>query len=173
MANDYLMPKIEKIKKRHLLKRKQQKAELEKIENALGTTVNIDDKTQLETGVLDDGTHVLLYQNEILFFEKEGRLFPTLHALLKDMIRVPRIAVDMGAIRFVVNGADIMRPGVITIEDTVRKDGVVAIVDERHGKPLAVGISTMDAEEMRACTKGKVVLSAHYVNDHLWDFTKG
>ena len=167
------MPKIEKIKKRHLLKRKQQKAELEKIEAALGTTINIDDKTQLETGVLDDGTRVLLYQNEILFFEKDGRLFPTLHALLKNMVSVPQVAVDMGAIRFVINGADIMRPGITRIDDNVRKDCVVAIVDEKHGKPLAVGVSTMDVEEMRSSTKGKAVLSVHYVNDHLWDFTKG
>jgi len=167
------MPKIEKIKKRHLLKRKQQKAELEKIEAALGTDVNIDDKTQLETGVLDDGTHVLLYQNEILFFEKESRLFPTLHALLKDMVSVPKITIDMGAIRYVVNGADIMRPGVTKVDDTVRENSVVVVVDQNHGKPLAVGIATMDAEQMRLATKGKVVLSVHYVNDHLWDFTKG
>ncbi len=166
------MPKIEKIKKRHLLKRKQQKAELEKIEDAMGTEINIDDKTQLETGVLDDGTQVLLYENEILFFAKENRFYPTLHALLKGMVTVPKVTVDMGAIRFVVNGADIMRPGVTEVEASVRKDGIVAVVDQNHGKPLAVGIATMDADEMRDATKGKVVLSIHHVNDHLWDFTK-
>ncbi len=167
------MPKIEKIKKRHLLKRKQQKAELEKIESALGTEIRVDVSTQLETGILDDDTRVLIYQNEILFFERENRFFPTLHALLKDMISIPRIAVDMGAIRYVVNGADIMRPGITKIDDDVRKDAAVAIVDEKHGKPLAVGIATMDSEEMRTATSGKVVLSVHHVNDRLWDFTKG
>jgi PUA domain protein len=166
------MPKIEKIKKRHLLKRKQQKAELAKIESALGTTIRVDIGTQLETGILDDDTRVLIYQNEILFFETNKRFFPTLHALLKDMVSIPKVSVDMGAIRFVVNGADIMRPGITKIEDDVRKDAAVAIVDETHGKPLAVGIATMNAEEMRAATSGKVVLSVHYVNDHLWDFTK-
>jgi PUA domain protein len=167
------MPKIEKVKKRHLLKRKQQKAELEKIESALGTEIRVDIGTQLETGILDDDTRVLIYKNEILFFEKDKRFFPTLHALLKDMVSIPKISVDMGAIRFVVNGADIMRPGVTQIEDEVRKDAAVAIVDETHGKPLAVGVATLDALEMRAATSGKVVLSVHYVNDHLWDFTKG
>ncbi|MFW9848749.1 MAG: DUF1947 domain-containing protein [Candidatus Thorarchaeota archaeon] len=167
------MPKIEKIKKRHLLKRKQQKAELEKIESALGTEIRVDVGTQLETGILDDDTRVLIYQNEILFFERENRFFPTLHALLKDMISIPRIAVDMGAIRYVVNGADIMRPGITKIDDDVRKNAAVAIVDETHGKPLAVGIATMDSEEMRSATSGKVVLSVHHVNDRLWDFTKG
>ncbi len=167
------MPKIERIKKRHLLKRKQQKAEIQRIEQGLGVKVNIDDKTQLETGVLDDGTRVLLYGSEILFFEKDKRFFPTLHALLKSMVSVPKVTVDMGAVRFVVNGADIMRPGVVAVDDSVRENSVVAIVDQNHGKPLAVGISKMNAEEMWASTKGKVVLSIHHVNDHLWDFTKG
>jgi PUA-domain protein len=168
-----MMPRIEKIKKRHLLKRKQQKTEIEKIEGALGTTVNIDDKTQLEIGVLDDGTQVLMYQNEILFFEKDNRYFPSLHALLNEMVTVPKVIVDMGAIRFVVNGADIMRPGVTGVDDEVRADSVVAVVDQNHSKPLAVGIATMDADEIRSATKGKVVLSVHHVNDYLWDFTKG
>lgn len=167
-----VMPRIEKIKKRHLLKRKQQKTEIEKIEGALGTRVNIDDKTQLEIGLLDDGTEVLIYQNEILFFAKDNRYFPSLHALLNGMVTVPKVIVDMGAVRFVVNGADIMRPGVTGVEDEVRAGSVVAVVDENHAKPLAVGLATMDADEIRNATKGKVVLSVHHVNDHLWDFTK-
>jgi predicted RNA-binding protein (TIGR00451 family) len=50
---------------------------------------------------------------------------------------------------------------------------VVAIVDERHGKPLAVGIALLSTAELRAADSGKVVRSVHHVNDQLWDFTKG
>ncbi len=166
------MPKIEKIKKRHFLKKKEQKAEIYRIENELGTPVKeLDDKVQFETGILDDGTKVLMLKNEILFFEQKGNLFPSLHALLKGMIEIPKVAVDMGAVRFVVNGADIMRPGITKIDDNIRKDSVVAIVDERHGKALAVGLAMMGSTEMEAATKGKVVRSIHYHGDYLWDFT--
>ncbi|MFW9908948.1 MAG: DUF1947 domain-containing protein [Candidatus Thorarchaeota archaeon] len=167
------MPKIEKIKKRHFLKKKEQKAEIIRIENELGTCVSkLDEKDQFETGILDDGTKVLMLKNEILFFEKAGKLFPSLHALLKEIVAIPRISVDMGAIRFVVNGADIMRPGVVSIDDDISADSVVAIVDERHGKPLAVGQALMDSASMRNAEKGKIVKSIHHVNDYLWDFTK-
>lgn len=168
------MPKIEKIKKRHHLKKKEQKAEIDRIENALGCTVReLDEKTQFETGILDDGTRILILKNEILFFEKNGTLFPSLHALLKGMVSIPKITVDMGAVRFVVNGADIMRPGITKIDDNIIENSVVVIVDEKHGKPLAVGEAILDSESMREATKGKVVRSIHYVNDDLWDFTKG
>jgi PUA-domain protein len=166
------MPKIERIKKRHLLKKREQKAELEKLETDFGSTIGLDTKAQLESGILDDGSRILLLDGDILFFESEGRFVPTLRALLGGIIHIPQISVDMGAVKFVVNGADIMRPGITHIDDEVRENGIVAIVDERHGKPLAVGISMLSASALRAATSGKVVKSVHHINDELWDFGK-
>jgi PUA-domain protein len=166
------MPKIEKIKKRHLLKKREQKIQLDRIENDLGSVIALDAKTQLESGILDDGSSVLLLNGEIVFFESDGRLIPTLKALLGGIISIPRITIDMGAVKYVVNGADIMRPGITQVDDDVRQNGIVAIVDERHSKPLAVGISSLDAVDLRAANSGKVVKSIHHVNDRLWDFSK-
>jgi PUA domain protein len=166
------MPKIERIKKRHLLKKREQRYEIERIESDLGSSIGLDSKAKLEGGVLDDGSRILLLNNEILFFEHEGRNFPTLRALLAGIITIPTVTVDMGAVKFVVNGADIMRPGITNIDDSVSANGIVAIVDERHGKPLAVGISKFAASDLMAATGGKVVKSIHHINDDLWDFGK-
>jgi len=166
------MPKIERIKKRHLLKKREQRDEIEKIEKDLGSSIGLDDKTQIESGILDDGSNVLLLDGEIIFFEQSGRKFPTLRALLRGIIHVPQVTVDMGAVRYVVNGADIMRPGITQIDDDVSENGIVAIVDERHGKPLAVGISKLSATELREASSGKVIISVHHVNDPLWEFGK-
>ena len=167
------MTKIEKIKKRHLLKKREQRIELERIEKALSSPIKgFDSKSRFEAGILDDGTKVLMFGGDILFFESKDAIYPTLHALLKEMIVIPKVSVDMGAVRFVVNGADIMRPGITNIEDGINEGSIVAIVDERHGKPLAVGISTLSSEELRAATSGKVIKSVHYVNDDLWNFSK-
>jgi PUA domain protein len=166
------MPKIERIKKRHLLKKREQRNEIERIETDLGHSIGLDAKSRLEGGVLDDGSRIILLNNEILFFEHNGRNFPTLRALLDGIIEIPTVTVDMGAVKFVVNGADIMRPGITKVDDAVTANGIVAIVDERHGKPLAVGVSTLSATDLRAATSGKVVKSIHHINDDLWDFGK-
>jgi len=166
------MPKIERIKKRHPLKKREQRDEIERIESDLGSSIGIDSKTKLEGGVLDDGSRILLLNNEILFFEHEGRNFPTLRALLANIIKIPTVTVDMGAVKFVVNGADIMRPGITKVDDSVSANGIVAIVDERHGKPLAVGVSKLSASDLMAASSGKVVKSIHYINDDLWNFGK-
>lgn len=167
------MPKIERLKRRHLLKKRDRKAHIEQIERDLGTSVSgLDEKAKLEEGLLDDGTTVLILEGSIIFFELDGRMVPTLHAILDGLIQIPSITVDMGAVKFVVNGADIMRPGVTKIDDGIMDGSIVAIVDERHGKALAVGVSKMSSDEMSAATHGKVVLSKHYVNDALWEFGK-
>lgn len=147
---------------------------MDRIEKELGAQpASLDPKVKLEEGILDTGEHIILYEGEIIFFEDDGKLLPTLHALLHGVISIPTVTVDMGAVRFVVNGADIMRPGITKVADGIAPGSIVAIVDERHGKPLAVGVSKMSTEELRAASEGKVIMSKHHVNDALWNFGKG
>jgi len=82
--------------------------------------------------------------------------------------RLKKITVDMGAIKFVINGADIMRPGITEIEEGIAKDELVVIIDERNKKPLVVGIALYDSAEMKKITSGKVVKNIHYVGDEIW-----
>jgi PUA domain protein len=167
------MPAIEKIRKRHMMKKKAQRQLLEQLTVELDTEIsNLDTDTRLEEGILDDGSRIILMNGEILFFEEDKMVIPTLRAILDGIVEIPKIAVDMGAVRFVANGADIMRPGVTKIDSKIKQGSVVAIVDETHGKPLAVGIAKMNAEEMESAKGGKVVLSKHYVGDPLWEFGK-
>lgn len=167
------MPKKERIKKRHLLKKKEQRKEIERIEADLGSIVEgLGEDAQLERGVLDDGSLVLLLDGELVFFEHEKRMFPTLRSLLDGIVSIPQVAVDMGAVGFVVNGADIMRPGITEVDDGISANDIVAVVDERHRKPLAVGVSKLSSEDLRAADSGKVVFSVHHVNDPLWEFGK-
>ncbi len=165
------MPKIERIKKRHLLKKREQRDEIAKIENEIGSSImSLDSKSQLEGGILDDGSRILLLNGDIIFFQHEGRMFPTLRALLNNLVDLPRVSVDMGAVKFVVNGADIMRPGITEVDNRIKENSIVVVVDENHGKPLAVGISLKTADELRAASSGKVIKSVHHINDDLWVF---
>ncbi len=74
----------------------------------------------------------------------------------------------MGAVKFVTSGADIMRPGIVHIDEGITKDDAVAIVDQTHKKPLAVGIALHSSEEMQKVSSGKVVKNIHYVGDWIW-----
>ncbi|WP_293028077.1 RNA-binding protein [Natronococcus sp.] len=80
------------------------------------------------------------------------------------------VTVDSGAISFVSDGADVMRPGITEASDDVSPDDLVLIAEESHGKVLAVGRARVEGSEMVG-DEGKVVDSLHHVGDELYEFT--
>ncbi len=89
----------------------------------------------------------------------------------KIVDRFPSVNVDMGAVRFVCNGAKIMRPG-ITKFDTFHKGEIVSVKDEIHKKTLAVGIALEDSKTASSSSKGYVIDNLHYISDKFWKAIK-
>lgn len=118
--------------------------------------------------VEDEEGVAYLVNGKPAFFEADGEFIPHLKLLLERPAQLKRVTVDMGAVRFVVNGADIMRPGITAIEEGIAEGELVAVVDERHGKPLAVGKALLDTERMRDASAGKAVKTLHWVGDKRW-----
>ncbi len=110
---------------------------------------------------------ILLINNRPLFFYHEGKLYPTLRFVL-ERGWPKKIIVDMPAVRFIINGADVMRPGIVGIEGDIKGNDAVAIADEKNRKCIAVGTALYTKEEILAMEKGKVVRTLHYVGDKLW-----
>ena len=108
-----------------------------------------------------------------LLLQIEGRLLPSLRAPDSLFEGVPRVVVDMGAVPHVVNGADVMAPGVVSYAGSFSEGDVVVVVDERHGKRLSVGIALRSCENFLSPRRGKVIRNLHYVGDRVWKFTEG
>jgi predicted RNA-binding protein (TIGR00451 family) len=85
--------------------------------------------------------------------------------------RFPSITVDMGAVRFVCNGAKVTRPG-ITAFDNFKRGNIVVIKDEVHSKPLAVGIALIDSDKAMEEEKGYIIQTLHYISDKIWEAHK-
>ncbi|WP_277553859.1 RNA-binding protein [Halobaculum limi] len=80
------------------------------------------------------------------------------------------VTVDAGAVSFVSDGADVMRPGITEADDSISGGDIVAIAEETHGKVLGVGRALVDGSEMVG-DAGKVVKSLHHVGDDLYEFS--
>jgi len=134
-----------------------------RIEQELGTANFFSKKDEVEI------RGSIYYKNkQPVFFEQDGRLFPTLKCLLNNELKLKKIVVDMPAVPFVAKGADIMRPGIVELDPKIEKDEIIAIVDENNKKPLAIGISLFSGEELNKMEKGKVIKMIHYVGDEIW-----
>jgi PUA-domain protein len=118
--------------------------------------------------IVENGMKVLLINKQPAFFYYKNKPVPTLHYLQKHPL-LKSITVDMGAVKFVVNGADIMRPGITHIAANIRENDFVMIIDENNRKPLAVGVSLLNSEDLQRASSGKHVKNIHYVGDDLWN----
>ena len=119
---------------------------------------------KVETAVIED-KEVYLFYEKIEFVKDENGLYPFLSSQYVDSLQ--KVVVDMGAIRFVCNGADVMAPGITEMGDFKEGD-LVVIRDVTHGKALAIGVANKSSADIEASKKGKVIRNIHFVGDKLW-----
>lgn len=118
---------------------------------------------------IDDNTSLITSEN-FTVIKIDGMYIPFLSetSLLE---RFPTVVVDAGAIKFVCNGANVMRPGIKKYTE-FKKDDLVCIVEETHNKFLAVGKAMVSSDEMQNISKGEVVKNLHYISDKYWESAK-
>ena len=116
------------------------------------------DDVQLITG---QGIKILKIQDEYLPFLSETEILK----------KFPSVTVDMGAVKFMCNGANLMRPGIRKFT-SFDKDQLVCIVEESQNKFLAVGKSTMSSEDAEKIDKGEIIKNLHYISDKSWEIGK-
>ncbi len=148
------------LRKRKSLKRKPAKKLVEELSSVFGEI----DAERVESAELE-GVTVYLLDDVVEFVRNGEALYPFLGGSHVDGL--PRVVVDMGAIPYVCNGADIMAPG-ITDMDSFEVGDLVVVRDVTHGKALAIGKALKSSSDIEASMKGKVIENLHYVGDSLW-----
>lgn len=128
-----------------------------------------DDTNSIIQAETEDGITVFIIEGDIKLARRDKALFPTL--LNESIEDLPSVLVDMGAIPYVCNGADVMSPGITGIDGDFGEGDLVIVRDERHRKSLAVGVALVPSVDMREMPRGKAVKSIHYVGDKLWKVT--
>jgi PUA-domain protein len=158
-----------KIKNRHRLKERDVKELIDDLKTRFqGDFFN--EKIAVEIGTVEEFT-VIVVNDSIDFMMHNNKVVFTLQGLMKYQPKTNFVVVDMGAVVFITKGADVMAPGITDVDPMIQKDDLVWICDEKHRKPLAVGVALMNGEEMKTKKPGKAVKTLHYVGDRLWMLT--
>lgn len=153
-------------KNQHRLKEKKLKEYSNRLNDHLGDSpFSPEDKVDIADS--KDGKVLLMDKKPVaVFFDDE--VFPTIDGLLKMEAELSFVTVDMGAVKFVYNGADIMAPGIVDADKNIQKGDLVWVRDIEHKKPLAVGRAITDGTNMIESEQGKVVKSLHHVGDGMY-----
>ena len=85
--------------------------------------------------------------------------------------KFPYVTVDMGAIKFVCKGANVMRPGITKFSDFDNGE-IVCVIEESQNKFLAVGKAEMSSKEAEDSSNGEVIKNMHYISGDFWETKK-
>ena len=85
--------------------------------------------------------------------------------------KFPYVKVDMGAIKFVCKGANVMRPGITKFSD-FESGEIVCVIEESQNKFLAVGKAKISSKEAEGSRNGEVIKNMHYISDDFWETKK-
>jgi PUA domain protein len=116
------------------------------------------DDAQIITG---NGIKILKVNEDYLPFLSETKMLE----------RFPSVMVDMGAVKFMCKGANVMRPGIKKFTE-FEKDQLVCIIEESQHKFLAVGKAMVSSSELEEMEKGEVIKNIHYISDKFWETGK-
>lgn len=165
---------MSKIRLRHRARMREK--EVRRLNDELATRLGVADAIPSDAEhAKSDEYDVLVHGGHVIAIMMPGddkgaeRIMLTVRGLLRVKPTKAYVTVDMGAVRFVINGADIMAPGITEADPELVPGDLVWIRDEKNGQPLGIGEAVMTGPEMAAGSKGKAVKSVHHVGDELWD----
>jgi PUA domain protein len=155
-----------KIKSKHHLKGSDARKIIAAIEPLLGDPSALR-KASLELAETDEEIDLIFVDGRPLIMVMEDRPFLTVLGAIELNPQKKLVIVDSGAVRFIVNGADVMNPGIVSADPEIEAGDLVIVAEERHKKPLAVGKALIPGKDMHG--EGKAIKSLHHVGDPIWE----
>jgi malignant T-cell-amplified sequence len=149
------------------------KKETEKVLGLLNktwTNISIPKIKNIKVFEIEYDKSIVVIDTVVGVFIKNELILPFLGKtdILKEF---PFIKVDSGSIKFICNGAKILRPGIVEF-GSFNKNDIVAVKDERFEKYISVGLALEDSAIAENLQKGYVIDNLHFVGDKFWDAFK-
>jgi PUA domain protein len=128
-------------------------------------------RARIEVVELTPKGEFILLNNEAAFIQVEEEFFPTL-LNTSCLDELPALTVDMGAVPYICNGADVMAPGLVKIDGDFNIGDILIVVEERFSKAIAVAKALYTANEVAEKKRGKIAITLHYIGDSFWEAFK-
>jgi len=156
--------------KRWVLSHRDSQETIDRIREKLSVSLDLPRSAQVSAAEPSEGVVFVSLDKRYTFVETGEETVPFLGSQ-ETLGLFPSARVDEGAIKFVLNGADVMRPGIRTFDDFGAGE-LVVVREEKKGRGIAVGRSLLSSSEMARVQKGPSVKNLHYVGDRFWNLYK-
>ena len=128
-------------------------------------------------GHIMESSRVELIDSEVItvdnqpmwFYYDRNRIAPTIQNLLNyKFLKI--IKISAGATQYVEQGQDIQRAVIKEVDEFIRERELVAIQVEQWDKPIVVGLTLHNAQDIMAQEQGVVIRNLHHVHDKIWQY---
>lgn len=144
---------------------------IEKIQASLSVNLDLSKSAQVENFEPEEGTRFVVVDEKFVFAGNDDGFVPFLGC--QPLLELfPAVRIDEGAVRFIINGADVMRPGILSYDEWGDASRLVVVREEKKGRGVAIGRTLVKSEEMPAMGKGACVKNLHHVGDRYWTLYK-
>jgi PUA domain protein len=130
-----------------------------------GITFSFEKFNLAEIIELEEEKILLIDASPTLIIFNDGKVVPHILSLGKTT-KCPAVMVDENAVNPIMNGADIMMPGIVKFNN-FKKDDAVAIFSKEL-MLIAVGVALINSSEIVTGGKGKVILNLHRKEDKFY-----
>ncbi|UCG02365.1 MAG: hypothetical protein JSW11_22625 [Candidatus Heimdallarchaeota archaeon] len=105
---------------------------------------------------------------EVSFFLFENQYLPSIQFIREyPAIDLPSVKVDEGAVKYILNGADVFGQGITSVSPQFSSNSIVTVCNPQNAV-LALGKSLKSSDELLN-SRGKVILNIHYLGDSIWE----
>ncbi|HXW94579.1 MAG TPA: PUA domain-containing protein [Nitrososphaerales archaeon] len=156
--------------KKWILSRRDSAETISRIESSLGLALDLPKSAQVQCSEPGEGT-VFVVLDGFEFVQAGETYFPYLGSQV-TLALFPQAFVDEGAIKYLLNGADVMRPGMRKFDDWGPAGRMVVVREEKKGRGIAVGPSSVASSEAQMMTRGGCIKNMHHLGDKYWNLHK-
>src|SRR5712691_220375 len=128
--------------KRWVLSHRDSQETIDRIRAKLSVNLDLPRSAQVSAAEPSEGVIFVNLDKRYTFIETQEETVPFLGSQ-ETLGLFPSARVDEGAIKFVLNGADVMRPGIRTFDEWGEAGRLVVVREEKKGRGISVGRSQL------------------------------
>ncbi|KAF5140436.1 rna-binding protein [Vairimorpha ceranae] len=121
---------------------------------------------------LKNRANLILESNKALLFYFNNKYIPTIKSLENNLLTIPKIYLDAGAVSPIQRGANVMAPGIFKYINLCTHDfkkNEILCIEILNFAILAIGIALLNKNEITKSTNGEAVEIVHIKNDELYN----
>ena len=154
--------------KRQVVSKRDSRELISEIERSSGAHMDVGHSAQVEILEPDTELKFVIIDGRFTFVSQGGGYLPFVGSS-EAVGLFPSATIDEGALKYIVKGADVMRPGITKYDDWGEAGRLVVVREEKKGRAAAVGRAEVPSSEMGALKKGCCIKNLHHAGDKYWE----